>query len=50
MSPTQKLVPSYITGAILAAIGYLVGVNAVYRFVGYGHDEGAPNFTEQGIT
>ncbi|HEY7782360.1 MAG TPA: cbb3-type cytochrome c oxidase subunit I [Ktedonobacterales bacterium] len=45
----QKLLPSFVTGFILAAIGYFVGTWYVYTFIGTGHDEAGPNFTEQGI-
>ena len=45
----RKLFPSYLTGAILAAIGYFVGTWYVAHFIGTGHDEAGPNFTEQGL-
>lgn len=45
----RKLVPSYLTGAILAVIGYIVGTWYVATFIGTGHDEAGPNFTEQGL-
>ncbi len=44
------LFPSYLTGAIGAAIGYLVGYNGVIHFIGYGNEPGDQfNFTEQAI-
>ncbi|MGZ6308342.1 MAG: cytochrome c oxidase subunit I [Ktedonobacterales bacterium] len=45
----RKLVPSYLTGAILAVIGYIAGTWYVATFIGTGHDEAGPNFTEQGL-
>ena len=45
----RKLFPSYLTGVILAVIGYIAGSQYVYHFIGTGHDEAGPNFTEQGM-
>jgi cytochrome c oxidase subunit I len=45
----NKLFPSYFSGAILAVVGYLVGLYGVYHFVGFGDAPGTPNFTEQGL-
>jgi cytochrome c oxidase subunit I len=43
----QKLVPSYLTGAILGAIGYFLGSGFVASRIGTGHVTHGPNFTEQ---
>ena len=55
MSWVRKLVPSYLSGAVLAAIGYLLGTWYVWRVMGAGmggmilNDPGQPgNFEEQG--
>ena len=45
----RKLFPSYLTGAILGVVGYIVGSQFVYHVIGTGHDEAGPNFQEQGI-
>jgi cytochrome c oxidase subunit 1 len=45
----QKLVPSYVTGAILGAIGFFLGSGFVERFIGTGHETSGPNFTEQAL-
>jgi cytochrome c oxidase subunit 1 len=45
----RKLFPSYFSGAILAIIGYLAGSGYVAHFIGTGHDEAGPNFTEQAL-
>lgn len=45
----RKLFPSYLTGAILAVIGYFAGTWYVATYIGTGHDEAGPNFTEQGL-
>jgi cytochrome c oxidase subunit I len=49
MSIIRKLVPSYVTGVILGAVGYLAGTQFIAHFVGTGHVPSGPNFTEQGI-
>lgn len=55
MSWLRKLVPSYLSGAVLAAIGYFVGTWYVWHVMGAGmgglilNDPGQPgNFEEQG--
>ena len=45
----RKLFPSYLTGVILAVAGYFAGTWYVAHFIGTGHDEAGPNFTEQGL-
>ncbi|HKV84264.1 MAG TPA: cbb3-type cytochrome c oxidase subunit I [Ktedonobacterales bacterium] len=45
----KKLFPSYLSGAILAVIGFIVGQSYVYHFVGSGNTPKGPNFTEQGL-
>jgi cytochrome c oxidase subunit 1 len=45
----RKLFPSYLTGAILAVVGYLIGSWYVATYIGVGHDEAGPNFTEQAL-
>ncbi|MEO7001238.1 MAG: hypothetical protein ABI068_05520, partial [Ktedonobacterales bacterium] len=46
----RNLFPSYFTGAILAAIGYIVGSQLVWNKIGYGNEPTAQtNFTEQGF-
>ncbi len=45
----RKLIPSYFSGAILAIVGWLVGIFFVYHFIGSSNDPGTPDFTEQGL-
>lgn len=45
----QLLVPSYLTGAILGIAGFIIGHWYVAQYIGVGHDEAGPNFTEQAI-
>src|SRR5271166_5490858 len=45
----RKLFPSYFSGAILAIVGWLVGIFFVYHFIGSSNEPGAPDFTEQGL-
>jgi cytochrome c oxidase subunit I len=45
----KKLFPSYVSGAILGAIGYFIGLKFVELRYGVGHDPSGPNFTEQAL-
>src|SRR5579885_2063278 len=45
----RKLFPSYLTGAILAIIGYIAGSQFVYHRIGSDNQPAGPNFTEQGM-
>ena len=45
----RKLFPSYLSGAVLAVIGYLVGTTFVASRVGTGNEVDGINFTEQGL-
>ena len=45
----RKLFPSYLSGAILAVIGYLVGTWFVANRIGTGADVHGINFNEQGL-
>ena len=54
MSWTKKLVPSYFTGAVLAAIGFIIGSQFVWNVIGgvNGHSSDptqSGNFLEQGF-
>jgi cytochrome c oxidase subunit I len=49
MTGIRRFVPSYLTGAILGVVGFIVGNWYVVHFIGEGHDEAGPNFTEQGL-
>ncbi|MFI5276112.1 MAG: hypothetical protein ACHQ1E_02490, partial [Ktedonobacterales bacterium] len=54
MSWTRKLVPSYFSGAVLAAIGFIVGSQYVWHVIGGDNwDLNSPgqsgNFLEQGF-
>jgi cytochrome c oxidase subunit 1 len=56
MSWTKKLVPSYFSGAVLAAIGFIAGSQYVWNVIGGGYPNGmsndpglAGNFLEQGF-
>ena len=49
MTGIRRFVPSYLTGAILGVAGFFVGNWFVVHFIGEGHDEAGPNFTEQGL-
>ena len=45
----RKLFPSYLSGAILAVIGYLVGSAFVASRIGTGNEVDGINFSEQGL-
>ncbi len=45
----RRLVPSYVSGVILGALGFWAGTQYVAHFVGMGHDPAGPNFTEQSL-
>jgi cytochrome c oxidase subunit 1 len=45
----QKLIPSYLTGAILGAVGFFLGSGFVQHFIGTGNETHGPNFTEQAL-
>jgi len=46
----RLLFPSYLTGAILAAIGYIAGSQLTWHFIGYGNEPTQLHpFTEQGF-
>jgi cytochrome c oxidase subunit 1 len=45
----RKLFPSYLSGAVLGAVGFIVGRWYVAHFIGVGNDPGGINFDEQGL-
>ena len=52
MTGIRRFVPSYLTGAILGALGFFAGTQFVMHFIqngGIGHDPAGPNFDEQGL-
>src|SRR6185437_13048052 len=45
----RKLVPSYFAGAILGAIGFILGSQYVVRFIGVGNEVDGINFDQQSL-
>jgi cytochrome c oxidase subunit 1 len=45
----RKLVPSYFSGAVLGAIGYIIGNEYVTHFIGVGNEVDGINFDEQAL-
>ena len=45
----RKVFPSYFSGAVLGAIGYLIGNNYVTHFIGVGNEVDGVNFDEQAL-
>lgn len=45
----RKLIPSYFSGAVLGAIGFLLGNNYVTHFIGVGNEVDGVNFDEQAL-
>ena len=45
----RKLVPSYFAGAILGAIGFILGSQYVVRFIGVGDEPDGINFDQQSL-
>src|SRR5215467_13274364 len=45
----KKLIPSYLSGAVLGILGFLAGMAYVYHFIGTTNEPDGPNFTEQGM-
>ena len=46
----RKLVPSYFTGAILGALGFIAGSQFVTHFIGAGDEPDGINFDQQSLT
>ena len=45
----RKLVPSYFAGAILGAVGFILGSQYVVRFIGVGDEPDGINFDQQSL-